>query len=163
MKKTRHAIAAAAFAFALAAGAPAALAGSGAGVLQTGNQNYSIVVQKKNKTSVESWTATNSIERFQSESKIMKTAKQAQAPERSRSGFFGSSCGSLLGGGNAAFAAQTGSGNAAYASQQGSNNLAGTAQDGRNNKSYILQKGNSHEATAQQYGNNNTSLIVQRC
>ncbi|MEP2830142.1 hypothetical protein [Parvibaculum sp.] len=162
MKKTR-AFAATAIAFTLLAGAPAAWAGSGASVLQTGDLNYSIVKQNKKGTSVETWTATNTLERFKSERKVMKAVQRGGRPATSGSKLHGNSCSTFFNGGNLALATQNGFGNSAYASQQGSNNLAGSIQDGQNNKSYVIQKGNGHEALAEQYGNSNTSAIIQRC
>lgn len=163
MKKMKSTFAATSFAAMIALAAPAAWAGSGASVTQTGDQNYSIVLQRKNKTVVESWTATTPIEKFKSDVKIMKAAKQGARPNQTRSRYQNISCSPFFNGGNVAFASQNGSGNSAYASQQGAGNYAGTVQDGRNNTSYMIQKGNGHEAMAGQYGNNNTSLIVQRC
>jgi hypothetical protein len=161
MKKTINSFTAAAIALAFVLGSPAAWAGSVASVDQVGDSNYTVVYQKKNKTTTRSWTASNPAQKFVADRKIKSAIKKAtryRPAQRSKVG----GCG--FGGGlNGTYVAQTGYGNTAFASQTGSNNVAVTSQDGNNNASYIVQKGSGNEAYATQSGNDNVSVIVQRC
>ncbi|MBX3506848.1 MAG: hypothetical protein KF895_15315 [Parvibaculum sp.] len=137
---------------------PVAFAGSYADVVQAGDNQYSIVIQNRNKTMVKSGVGTHM------EKKIGALAQQASrqvAPSTGRMG--GARCNSYLGGANAGYVAQAGVGNIASTSQFGQANIAGTQQSGNGNASYIVQRGTGHEAYATQEGNNNTSLIIQRC
>lgn len=163
MKKTINSFTAAAVALAFVLGAPAAWAGSVAAVDQSGDSNYTIIHQNKNKTRAESWTASDPVQQFVSERKVNNAIKRAtRYRPAGGSKMGGGGCG--FGGGlNGTYVAQTGYGNTAFASQTGSNNVAVTGQDGNNNASYIVQKGSGNEAYATQSGNDNVSVIVQRC
>lgn len=137
---------------------PVAFAGSYADVVQAGDNQYSIVVQNRNKTMVKSGTGAHM------EKKIGALAQQASrqvAPKTGRMG--GARCNAGFGGTNAGYVAQAGAGNLASTTQFGRANVAGTQQAGNSNTSYIVQRGTGHEAYATQEGNNNTSLIIQRC
>ncbi|PKP77279.1 MAG: hypothetical protein CVT81_10220 [Alphaproteobacteria bacterium HGW-Alphaproteobacteria-3] len=165
MKKSMNVLAAATFALAFVAGAPAAWAGSVASVDQSGDSNYTIVVQKKNNTLTRSWTAATPFEARKSQKKIDNIAKLVTKPGQAKSGKPGGGgrgCG-FGGGANSANVAQAGYGNTAVLTQTGSNNAAGIYQDGSGNASYIVQKGSGNEAYTTQTGSGNVALIVQRC
>lgn len=163
MKKIINSFTAAAIALAFVLGSPAAWAGSVAAVDQSGDANYTIVYQNKNKTRTKSWTASNPAQQFVSDRKINGAIKQAtryRPVQGSKMG--GRGCG-FGGGTNGTYVTQTGYGNNAFAAQSGTNNVADVYQDGNNNASYIVQKGSGHEAYSTQSGNDNVSVIVQRC
>src|SRR3989344_632521 len=114
MKKTINSFTAAAIALAFVLGSPAAWAGSVASVDQVGDSNYTVVYQKKNKTTTRSWTASNPAQKFVADRKIKSAIKKAtryRPAQRSKVG----GCG--FGGGlNGSYVAQTGYGNTAFAS-----------------------------------------------
>ena len=168
MKKTINSFTAAAVALAFVLGSPAAWAGSVAAVDQSGDANYTIVVQKKNNTLTRSWTAATPFEARKSQKKIDNIVKLVTKPTQAKfrksggDGTGGRGCG-FGGGANSANVAQAGYGNTAVLTQTGSNNAAGIYQDGSGNASYIVQKGSGNEAYTTQTGSGNVALIVQRC
>ncbi|PKP68423.1 MAG: hypothetical protein CVT83_05425 [Alphaproteobacteria bacterium HGW-Alphaproteobacteria-5] len=167
MKKIINVFTAAAVALTFLLGSPSAWAGSVASVDQVGDANYSVVIQKKNKTVARSWTASTPFEARKSQKRIDNIVKQVTKPGQRKAGKLGGGTGGRgcgFGGGlNGATVAQAGYGNTAFAAQTGTNNAAGIYQDGNGNASYIVQKGSGHEAYSTQSGNDNVSVIVQRC
>lgn len=163
MKKHLNLFAAAAFAAAIVLGSPAAWAGSVAAVDQSGDGNYTVMYQNKNKTRTRSWTASTPAQQFVSDRKIKGAIKQATRYKPVKAGKMGGGGCGYTAGKNGTYVAQAGYGNTAFANQAGSNNVADIYQDGNNNASYIVQKGSGHEAYSTQSGNDNVSVIVQRC
>lgn len=137
---------------------PAAWAGASAYVDQTGDYNYTKVIQKGDKARVTQKT----IGPHQYWAVAARTELQANRLGKSnlRQAL---KCGTVAPADSAAYVAQSGVGNRAGIKQAGSANTAAVSQDGVGNASYTVQTGNNLHAETRQSGDYNVALVVQRC
>lgn len=137
---------------------PAAWAGASAHVDQTGDYNYTKVIQKGDKTRV----AARRIGQYEYLSVAARTELQANRLGKSnlRQAL---KCGAIAPADSAAYVAQSGVGNRAGINQAGFGNTAVVSQDGVGNASYTVQTGSNLHATTRQSGDYNVALVVQRC
>lgn len=137
---------------------PAAWAGASAHVDQTGDYNYTRVIQKGDKTKV----TARKINQREYLSVVARTERRVNRLGRT-SLRRALKCGTIAPADSAAYVAQSGAGNRAGINQAGSGNAAAVSQDGIGNASYTVQTGSNLHATTRQSGDYNVALVMQRC
>lgn len=138
-----------------------AWAGASAYVNQTGDYNYTKVIQKGDKTVVREKT----MGQYTYPSVLARAEMKAMGLGRNNRRQV-VKCGVYAQGGpggTGARALQAGAGNRAVVNQAGSGNTASVSQNGTGNASYTYQVGNDMHAETVQSGNYNIATIVQRC